>query len=101
MEITKRLTEMGFAPETSGTKYLSDCIRVYAESGCRMKFTDAYALIAGKYGRSTDSVMKAMKYAIDRAVLARSEDDFLSRLVKENGNVTVREFVAGFAAWLM
>lgn len=99
MEISERLTAMGFDPGTAGTKYLADCIRIYADSGCLAKFTEIYALIAERYGRSSNSVMKAMKYALDRAVLAGGEEALPVRLVRENGGVTVREFVAAFAFW--
>ena len=93
MNIREKLLEQGFDEKLSGTGYLEDCIRLY--EGGRRRFLDIYEQIADEAGKTVQSVMKALKYAINDAVLS-SRSDFLPGLVRDNGTVTVREFVAEF-----
>ena len=99
MEIWEGLQNLGFSAAHAGTRYLCDCIRIYEDSAGRAKLTEIYDLIAERYHKGASAVGKAMKYALDRALLAGGKEEFWGRLSHDRGTPTVREFVAAFAVY--
>jgi hypothetical protein len=96
-QINLELNYVGVSPKHIGYKYLTDAILLVIDR----PRSNLCAVVGAKYGKTEESVERAMQNAIDKAWRVCDVDDLLehytARINSEKGIPTITEFVCYYA----